>query len=110
MGKAIVVFGPAAENTQALAEYAADGLKKGGIEVTLKNVIDADIDELEEYDTVVLFCSTKAANEKQDSPFDLHADLNDILIAGKKGAICRHGYGDQYPEIISELPNLRRAA
>jgi flavodoxin len=61
-----VVFGPTTKNTEALANCVADGLKKSGAEVTLKNVISADINQLKEYDAIVFVCTLKGVGKPQD--------------------------------------------
>jgi flavodoxin len=110
MEKAIVVFAPTVKNTEALAEYAADGLEKGGVHVTLKNVMDASIDELTQYDTIVLFCPTRDINKQTDSPINLHSDLNDLLVAAKNGTKARSKHSDNYSEKTSKLMNITSAA
>lgn len=110
MEKAIVVFAPTVKNTEALAEYAADGLEKGGVHVTLKNVMDASIDELNQYDTIVLFCPTRDINKQPDSSIDLHSDLNDLLVAAKNGTEVRSKHSDPYSEKTSKLMNITSAA
>jgi len=110
MEKAIVVFASTGQKTEALAEYAADGLEKSGVQVTLKNVMDASMDELTQYDTIVLFCSTRDVNKQQDSPVNLHSDLNDLLLAAKKGTKVRSEQSVHYSKNTSELMNIAGAA
>lgn len=106
--KTIVVFGPTTKNTEALVKCVADGLKKSGAEVTLKNVISADINELKEYDAIVFVCTLKGVGKLQDDSIDLYADMKDILLAEKKHAVFRTGI-DQYPVILPEIV-IRKSA
>jgi len=96
--------------SKTLAEYAANGLEKGGVHVTLKNVMDASIDELTQYDTIVLFCPTRDINKQTDSPINLHSDLNDLLVAAKNGTKARSKHSDNYSEKTSKLMNITSAA
>jgi flavodoxin I len=58
MNKALVIYGSTSGNTAFLAQFVKAGLESGGFEVTLQNVKNASIDELKEYDLVILGSST----------------------------------------------------
>ncbi len=58
MNKALVIYGSTSGNTAFLAQFVKAGLEKGGFEVTVKDVKNASIDELKNYDLVVLGSST----------------------------------------------------
>ena len=48
--KVLVVYYSTTGNTEKMANLIAEGVKKGGVEVTLKRVQDASVDELLDYD------------------------------------------------------------
>lgn len=58
MNKALIIYGSTSGNTAFLAQYVEAGLKTAGYEVTTKNVKNSSLDELKNYDLVVLGSST----------------------------------------------------
>ncbi|MBW2106288.1 MAG: flavodoxin [Deltaproteobacteria bacterium] len=73
MAKAIVIYGSETGNTESVAEQIAAGLKDENLEVTLKNVTDADVEELSGYDLILLGSSTWGDEDKE-----LQADMVDF--------------------------------
>jgi len=73
MTKAIVIYGSETGNTESVAEQIAAGLKDENLEVTLKNVTDADVEELPGYDLILLGSSTWGDEDKE-----LQADMVDF--------------------------------
>ena len=73
MAKAIVIYGSETGNTESVAEQIAAGLKDENLEVTLKNVTDADVEELPGYDLILLGSSTWGDEDKE-----LQADMVDF--------------------------------
>ncbi len=84
--KSIVIYGSTTGNTEEVANYVVQGLKDAGSEVLVKNVIDAQPDELTGYDLVVLGSSTWNDGELQDDFVPFYEQMNGINLAGKKGA------------------------
>lgn len=98
MSKAIVIFGSTMGNTETLAASVVEGLKEGGKEVTLKNVTDAKIEELKDYDLVVMGCSTWGLGELQDDFISFYDALNDDALNGKNAAVFGPGDSGMYPD------------
>ncbi|MBN4069709.1 MAG: hypothetical protein COA82_10940 [Alkaliphilus sp.] len=65
MDKAIVIFGSTMGNTEMLAGVIVEGLKEAGFEAELKNVTEAKIEEVVNYDLVLLGSSTWGEGELQ---------------------------------------------
>ncbi len=103
MSKAIVVFGSTMGNTEKLAEKVAEGLKIGGMEVAVKNVYTADVEELKNFDLIVLGCSTWGLGDLQDDFagfYDAMAGLPSL--EGKKAAVFGAGDSEMYPDTFCE--------
>lgn len=100
MTKAIVIYGSTTGNTETLSEGVAKGLKKGGVQVTIKNVIDADVNELADYDLIVLGCSTWYDGELQDDFLNFHEEMQNISLAGKRAAVFGPGDEEGYPDFF----------
>jgi len=106
MAKTILIYGSTTGNTEALSEHVAAGLKQGGADVTVKDVADAGVGELADYDAIVFGCSTWGDGELQDDFIDFHADLDGASLDGKKAAVFGPGDSDDYPDTFCEAVNI----
>ncbi|PID77664.1 MAG: flavodoxin [Deltaproteobacteria bacterium] len=101
MSKALIVYGSTTGNTEAVAEQISGILEEKGIEVTLKNVTDATVDELGgDYDLTLLGSSTWGDDEiefQEDfEPF--FEELGNANLKDKKVAVF--GCGDSSYEFF----------
>lgn len=85
MANAIVVYGSTTGNTETLSGFIADALQDQGVDVTVQNVADTDVDELLEYDIIALGCSTWGEGELQDDFIPFYDEMEGMSLAGKKG-------------------------
>lgn len=85
--KTIVIFGSTTGNTEEVANYVVSGLKSAGHDVTLKNVMDSEPNEMEQYDLIVLGSSTWNDGELQDDFIPFHAAMDEVDLKGKKAAV-----------------------
>ena len=104
MAKAIVIFASTTGNTEALAESVSSGLKEGGLEVTVKNVADASVDELANYDLVVLGSSTW--DGLNDDFEDFYQKMAGLSLTGKKAAVFGPGDKENYPNAFCESVDI----
>lgn len=87
MAKALVVYYSRSGNTKKMAESVTEGIKKEGVEATLKDVKDTDVDELLKFDAIVIgsptYYGTMSAEIKKllDDSVKFHGKLE-----GKVGA------------------------
>ena len=87
MAKALVIYYSRTGNTKKMAESVAEGIKNEGMEVVIKEVKDADADELLKYDAIAIgsptYYGTMAAQIKKllDDSVKFHGKLD-----GKVGA------------------------
>ncbi|MCK4459098.1 MAG: flavodoxin [Methanosarcinales archaeon] len=106
MAKVILVYGSTTGNTEVLSEHVAAGLKQAGADVTVKNVTDAGVDELIDYDAIVFGCSTWGDGELQDDFIDFHDEMDGILLEGKKAAVFGPGDSDGYPDTFCDAVDI----
>ena len=95
MSKVLIIYGSTTGNTEAVAEQISDILKDKGVEVTMKNVVDATVAELGNgYDLAVLGSSTWGDDdiEFQEDFQIFYEDLGKAELKDKKVAIF--GCGD----------------
>jgi NAD(P)H dehydrogenase (quinone) len=82
MAKVLVVYYSKSGNTKKMAEMIAESIKKEGIEAALKDVSDVKVDELLEYDAIIIgsptYYGTMAAEIKKlfDQSVKFHGKLN----------------------------------
>lgn len=96
MANAIVVYGSETGNTEAVAEQIAVGLKGENFDVVLKNVTDASVDELSNYDLILLGSSTWGDEEKelQADMVDFYENLEGFDLTGKHAVAFGCGDSD----------------
>lgn len=94
MASAIIVYGSTTGNTETTAELIEKTLAAKGLTVTLKNVTDATIDELGNFDLVLFGCSTWGEDEieLQDDFIPYYEELEKAPLSGRKVAVF--GCGD----------------
>lgn len=88
MSKVIVVYGSTGGNTQGVAERITDILRAANHEVELKNVTDANTQEILDYDVILFGSSTWNDGDLQDDfiPYHMELEENPPSLAGKKAA------------------------
>ena len=106
MAKGILIYGSTTGNTETLSEGVVEGLKQGGVEVTAKNVTEANVNELTQYDLIVLGCSTWGEGELQDDFIDFYDEMPKISLTGKKAAVFGPGDSEVYPDTFCTAVDL----
>ena len=82
MAKALLIHYSRSGNTAAMADHIREGLEKGGLEVTAKTVAETALEELLEYDAIVMgsptYYGTMAAELKKllDDSVKYHGKLD----------------------------------
>jgi len=96
MAKAIIVYGSETGNTESVAEVIAAALENANLEVTLKEVTQASVGELSDYDLILLGSSTWGDEEKelQGDMVDFYDDLEGADLSGKPAAAFGCGDSD----------------
>jgi flavodoxin short chain len=96
MAKAIIVYGSETGNTESVAEVIAAALEDANLQITLKEVTQASVDELTDYDLILLGSSTWGDEEKelQADMVDFYDDLEGADLSGKPAAAFGCGDSD----------------
>ncbi|EPZ38834.1 MULTISPECIES: flavodoxin [Anoxybacillus] len=87
MAKVIMVFTSMTGNTEEMAEAIAQGVREQGVELDVKEVLDATATELEQYDGILLGAYTWGDGELPDDFLDFYDELDDVDLTGKKAAV-----------------------
>ncbi|MCD5425767.1 MAG: flavodoxin [Methanosarcinaceae archaeon] len=109
MSKAIIIYGTTTGNTEELTEYVTDGIKEGGLDVTVTEVTDAEINKLNDFDIIVLGCPTWNYGEIQDDFIEFYENMSKENFGGKKVAVFGPGDNDEHSETFCEAINLLEA-
>lgn len=107
MAKVIIIYGSTTGNTETLSGYIKNGLKASGADVLAKNVSEANPKELNDYDGIILGCSTWGDGELQDDFISFEEVMKEAELSGKKAACF--GPGDSmYPQFCKAVDILEK--
>ncbi|MBD0379555.1 flavodoxin [Paenibacillus sedimenti] len=87
MSKIIIVFASMTGNTEEIAEAIAEGIREAGIEPVVKSVMDANGQELENYDGILLGAYTWGDGDLPDEFEDFYEEMDDLNLQGRKSAV-----------------------
>ena len=94
MGKIGIFYGSTEGNTEDVVDKVKDALGDADVH----NVDSASADDLAEYDTVILACSTWEIGELQEDWESFIDVLDDVDFSGKKVSYIGTGDADGYPD------------
>ena len=112
MQACLMVYASMTGNTEELAEWIAEGIRKAGGSVEIKDILEADVTDLHKYDGILLGAYTWGDGELPDEFLDFYDEMNLINIAGKKAAAfgsCDSSYehrGGAVDLLIAKLKEL----
>lgn len=106
MAKIGLFYGTQTGNTEAIAETIATSLGGEGV-VDLHDIADAQVDDLNAYECLIIGCPTWNVGELQSDWEGLYEDLEQIDFSGKKvayfGAGDQVGYADNFQDAMGIL-------
>jgi flavodoxin I len=106
MSKIGLFFGTQTGNTQTIAEQIQQEFGGDSV-VTLHDVADADAEDFNEYDSIIIGCPTWNIGELQSDWEGLYDELDAIDFSGKKvayfGAGDQIGYADNFQDAMGIL-------
>ncbi|MBE9221360.1 flavodoxin FldA [Cyanobacterium stanieri LEGE 03274] len=106
MAKIGLFYGTQTGNTETLAESIQEALGGDGV-VDLYDVADVEVDELSNYECLIIGCPTWNVGELQSDWEGLYEDLDDVDFQGKKvayfGAGDQIGYADNFQDAMGIL-------
>ena len=112
MQACLMVYASMTGNTEELAELIAEGIRKAGGSVEIKDILEADLTELHNYDGILLGAYTWGDGELPDEFLDFYDEMDQINIAGKKAAAfgscdsCYEQRGGAVDLLIAKLKEL----
>jgi flavodoxin I len=112
MSEIIMIFASMTGNTEEMADAIAEGVRAEGVELVVKEVIDANVAELEGYDGILFGAYTWGDGDLPDEFLDFYDDMDDLDLSGKKAAVfgsCDSSYpayGAAVDTLITKLKEL----
>ncbi|MEI6886641.1 MAG: flavodoxin family protein [bacterium] len=96
MGKIIFVYGTTSGNTEWVVKSVSDAMKEAGNEITLQRVEGVKIDELNNYDLIVLASPTYGEGHLQEYFEPFYKDFVTKQFTNKKFASIALGDSKNY--------------
>ena len=95
MSKVAIVYWSGTGNTEAMANYVAEGVKKAGGEADLFTSAEFGADKAGEYDRIAFGCPSMGVEQLEESEFQPMFDEVSPVLSGKKIALFgSYGWGD----------------
>ena len=95
MSKVAVVYWSSTGNTEAMANLIADGIKEAGAEVEVATSDCFGIDDVDNYEKIVLGCPSMGDEELEDSEFEpMYSSIKPKLNGKKVALFGSYGWGD----------------
>lgn len=93
MREAIIIYESINHKTENLVGYLCRAFRKAGIcDVTIKKVTETDVNELYDYNRILLASSLCSDSKLQDDFINFYEDMKGLDLKGKKAAAF--GIGD----------------
>lgn len=95
MSKVAVVYWSGTGNTEAMANFVAEGAKSAGAEVTLFTAAEFDAELMDSFDAVAFGCPSMGAEQLEEEEFEPMFIGCEAKLSGKKiGLFGSYGWGD----------------
>lgn len=95
MSKVAIVYWSGTGNTEAMANFVAEGAKSAGAEVTLFTALEFDGELMDNFDSVAFGCPSMGAEQLEEDEFEPMFMGCESKLSGKKiGLFGSYGWGD----------------
>ena len=105
MAKVILVFASMTGNTEEIAKLVEQGVEEAGVQLTVRELPEAEPQELEDYDGIILGSYTYGDGELADEFLDYYDEMSELNLEGKIAAVFGSGdmSYDKYCEAVDIL-------
>ena len=95
MSKVAIVYWSGTGNTEAMANFVAEGAKEAGAEVTFFTALEFDGGLMDNFDAVAFGCPSMGAEQLEEDEFEPMFIGCESKLSGKKiGLFGSYGWGD----------------
>lgn len=101
---ASVIYASLTGNNEEVAEIVVQQLKDKGLDPELTEISQADAEDLEDDDLIVIVPYTDGEGELPDEGMDFYDDIQDLDLTGKVFGVTGSGdtfYGDDYCKAVT---------
>lgn len=106
MAKAKVLFASITGNNEDIADIVAEGLEKNKIETEVEDISQVDVEDVKEYDLLVICPYTYDEGALPDEGLDFFDELDDTSIEGLVFGVAGSGdtfYGDDFCKAVIDF-------
>jgi flavodoxin I len=82
----LIVFASMTGNTEELANLIGEGILSVGVTVDIKDILEVDVKDLQDYDAILLGAYTWGDGELPDEFLDFYEELDGLNLKGKIAA------------------------
>lgn len=82
----LIVYASMTGNTEELAYLIGKGIKLEGISVEIKDILEVDTNDLQDYDGILLGAYTWGDGDLPDEFLDFYEEMEHVTLAGKIAA------------------------
>lgn len=111
-GNCLIVYASMTGNTEEIATLIGEGIRQAGAAVEVKDILEADVSDLQKYDQFLLGAYTWGDGDLPDEFLDFYEEMDALDLTGKKAAAfgsCDSSYehwGGAVDQIIEKLTEL----
>lgn len=108
----VMIYASMTGNTEEMADVIASGVRAGGMELVVKEVVEANATDMQQYDAILLGVYTWGDGELPDEFLDFYDEMENLDLSGKKAAVfgsCDSSYpnyGAAVDILIEKLQQL----
>ncbi|WHY88963.1 flavodoxin [Neobacillus novalis] len=82
----LIVYASMTGNTEELASFIGDGIQAAGATVAIKDILEVDVLDLQEYDGIILGAYTWGDGDLPDEYLDFYDEMGRLNLTGKTAA------------------------
>jgi flavodoxin I len=83
----LIVYASMTGNTEELATLIGEGIQRVGASIEIKDILEVDTSELEDYEGILLGAYTWGDGELPDEFLDFYQEMDGLNLAGKVTAV-----------------------
>jgi flavodoxin I len=82
----LIVYASMTGNTEEIACHIGKGIEEAGLTVVLKDILEIDVEELRNYDAILLGAYTWGDGDLPDEFLDFYHEMDSLNLTGKAAA------------------------
>lgn len=82
----LIVYASMTGNTEEIANQIGKGIQESGVIVEIKDILEVDVTEIQDYDGILLGAYTWGEGDLPDEFLDFYDEMNTLNLSGKTAA------------------------